>query len=228
MSRYRRNFQPGLPAHVVHRGNNRQVLFRDTGGYLAFRHFLAEALSIEKAALHSYVLMPNHVHLLVSAEDATGISRVMQRVARRFAVYINACYQRTGTLWEGRFHASVIRSDRYLLACHRYIDLNPVRARLVAAPASYPWSSHAHYAVPVPDSLLTPHPLVASLGKDRSSRAAAYRGLFEYGMAPGELDDIRRGISAAATVAMERPRVYRVQVFPLYFGQGTARNRAAG
>lgn len=145
MPRLPRHFQPALPVHLVHRGNNRQPIFLSGSDFLAFRHFLGVASPKHGVALHAYVLMPNHVHLLVTPEEAEGISKFIQSVARRYVGYFNSFYRRTGTLWEGRFHASVIESDRYFLACHRYIDMNPVRAGPVKEPSDYPWSSHRHY-----------------------------------------------------------------------------------
>lgn len=219
MSRYQRHFEPEIPVHVVHRGNDRQSIFRDDGDFLAFRRFIAEALPRTNAFMHSYVLMPNHVHLLLSAHEGQAISRFVHRVARRYAVYANTCYGRTGTLWEGRFRSSIIKSDRYLFACHRYIDLNPVRAGLVSRPADYPWSSYAHHAGLRQDSLVTAHPLIELMGPDSLSRAIAYRALFEQAPAPDEVAALRTGISSSAVKVLERCTGYR-----FLQGQGTARS----
>ena len=178
MTRVVRNFISELPVHVVHRGNNRQPIFHCDGDYLLFRRYLEEGIGDLGISVHSYVLMPNHVHLLMTSPATDGISRLIQRVARRYVGYFNSRYRRTGTLWEGRFHSSVIGNDSYLLACHRYIENNPVRARLVSHPAMYAWSSHAHNAVGKPDSLVTVHSTVRNLATHTDSRQEAYRTMF--------------------------------------------------
>lgn len=190
-----RHFVPGLPVHLVHRGHNRQPIFHCSGDFLLFRHVLAEAAEKFNVALHGYALMSNHVHLLLTPEkDEWDLSRAMQSAGRRYVGYFNKRYERSGTLWESRFHASVIEEERYLLACHRYIDMNPVRAGMVAAPEEYIWSSHRHYALGYRDSVLTPHALALSLGVDDAARERAYSGLFEVPLAAEDLEDIRSAI----------------------------------
>jgi putative transposase len=191
MPRPLRNFVPGLPAHLVHRGNNRQPIFSCDADFLFFRACIDDALSRFDVALHSYVLMSNHVHLLMTPTTPGGISRAMQGAIRRYAGYFNARYGRTGTLWEGRFHAAVIEDDRYLLACHRYIDMNPVRAGIVRRPARYLWSSHRHLARGARDSIVRPHASIMALGKTEHDRHAAYRALFGAPIDPVDLHDIR-------------------------------------
>ena len=190
-----RHFVPGLPVHLVHRGHNRQGIFHCTGDFLLFRTCLAEAAAQFDVAIHGYVLMTNHVHLLLTPKKGEwDISKAMQAAMRRYVGYYNRRYSRTGTLWEGRFHSSVIRHDRYLLACHRYLDMNPVRAGMVARPEDYIWSSHRHYALGQPDSMLTPHPLVLDLGRDDSARERAYARLFEDVLPADDLAHIRKTI----------------------------------
>jgi putative transposase len=191
MPRPLRNFVPGLPAHLVHRGNNRQPIFACDADFRFFRACIEDALGRFGVDLHSYVLMRNHVHLLMTPSTPCGISRAMQGAIRRYAGYFNARYRRTGTLWEGRFHAAVIEDDRYLLACHRYIDMNPVRAGIVPRPAHYLWSSHRHFAHGARDSLVRPHPSIMALGRTERDRRAAYRALFEAPLDSGDLEDIR-------------------------------------
>ena len=189
-----RHFVPGLPVHLVHRGHDRQRIFRRTGDFLLFHRYLGEAAAKFEVAVHAYVLMTNHVHLVLTPDkDEWGISRALQVAGRNYAVYFNRRYRRTGTIWESRFHCSTIESDRYLLACHRYLDLNPVRAHLVLRPEYYPWSSHRHYAGGRPDPLVTPHRLVDSLGYGGEGRERAYRRLFEAEPAVEELEQIRMG-----------------------------------
>ena len=190
-----RHFAQGLPVHLVHRGHNRQRIFHCTGDFLLFRQYLGDAAAEFHVAIHGYVLMSNHVHLVLTPErDGPDISRAMQSAAIRYVGYYNKRYERSGTLWEGRFHSSVIEHDRYLLACHRYIDMNPVRARMAARPEDYVWSSHRHYAMGQPDSLITPHSLLLELGRDDSARERAYARLFEHELPADDLAHIRKAI----------------------------------
>ena len=142
MPRKSRMYLPTIPCHVVSRGNNRDACFYADEDYLFYLECLGDACDKYAVALHAYVLMTNHVHLLLTPRDELGISRVMQSVGRRYVQYINYTYRRSGTLWEGRHKASLIDADRYLLACYRYIELNPVRANMVVDPADYRWSSY--------------------------------------------------------------------------------------
>lgn len=190
MARLPRHFLPGLPAHLVHRGNNRAAIFRGEGDYLFFRHCLHAAPRFG-VAIHSYVLMTNHVHLLATPVMAESLSKFIQSTARRYAGYFNARYERSGTLWEGRFHATVIQSERHLLTCHRYIDMNPVRAGAVAVPHEYQWSSHRHYAHGAADTLLSGHPVIAGLGVTELDRQRAYRALFDQPLDVTELASLR-------------------------------------
>ena len=157
-------------------------------------------------AIHAYVFMTNHVHLLLTPDDQCGVSNAMHSAARRYAGYYNNRYQRTGTLWEGRFHAAVVADDRYLLACHRYIDMNPVRAGLVDRPESYPWSSHRVYAAGDSNSLITPHQRVLSMGRDPSAQRQAYLALFDESPDLAEVDEIRKASLACRTLGAPKPR----------------------
>jgi len=179
----------------VHRGNNRCEIFRGDADYLFFRHCLLERRRFG-IALHSYVLMSNHVHLLATPLEPDAISRFVQSIARRYVGYFNSRYQRSGTLWEGRFHAAVIHSDHYLLACHRYIDMNPVRAGMVHRPEDYAWSSHRHYLRGDTDSIVDPHAGVEGLGADPLARRLAYGHLFEGPENPFELMRLREDVQA--------------------------------
>lgn len=204
-----RNFVPGLPVHVIHRGNNRQRIFTCMDDFLLFKKYLKEACVEHEAAVHAYVLMGNHLHLLATPMRVWAISKAAQSAMRRYTGYFNARYGRTGTLWEGRFHASSIESDRYFFACHRYIDLNPVRANLVPRPLDYRWSSHRHYAVGTRDELVTPHSLITALAADEPARQASYSHLFDEPMDPAEVEAIReaaRGCRRLGGVVIRRPR----------------------
>ena len=143
MARLPRYFVKGQPQHIIQRGNNRELIFVDDDDYRFYLECLQSAIKINKLSVHAYVLMTNHVHILASPEVETSISKTLQSVGRRYVQYFNYTYKRTGTLWEGRYKATVIDSDQYLLTCMRYIELNPVRADMVKQPNEYPWSSYA-------------------------------------------------------------------------------------
>jgi len=147
----------GQPQHVIQRGNNREACFYAAQDYRFYLCCVGEAARKFACDVHAYVLMTNHVHLLVTPRAEQAIGNLMQSVGRRYVRYINHVYRRTGTLWEGRYKASLIDSERYLLACYRYIELNPVRAAMVASPAQYRWSSYRCNAVGKTDTLITPH-----------------------------------------------------------------------
>jgi putative transposase len=150
MARLSRFVLPGQPQHIIQRGNNRQNVFFAEDDYRFYLEKLADACRKYDCRLHSYVLMTNHVHLLITPMTETGIGKVMQSLGRSYVQYVNFRHRRTGTLWEGRYRATLLDSERYLLTCHRYIELNPVRAGMVADPAAYPWSSYRHNALGEP------------------------------------------------------------------------------
>lgn len=179
MPRRKRPYIAGIPCHVVQRGNNRQPCFFCNDDFGFFMNVLVEALEEFEVSLHAYVLMNNHVHLLMTPRTKDGISKVMQSVGRRYVRYINSVYRRTGTLWEGRHKASLIDSDSYLLLCQRYIELNPVRASMVSHPDEYVWSSYQANAMGKKIKGVTPHELYLRLGSNISNRLHAYRHLFK-------------------------------------------------
>lgn len=206
MTRHPRFALPGYTQHVIQRGNNRDIIFVDQEDYELFRDRLAQARERFGCAIHAYVFMTNHVHLLMTPQTATGISQVMQALGRGYVQYFNHRHRRTGTLWEGRFRASLIDADRYLLTCHRYIELNPVRAGMANRPEHYPWSSYAHNAQGRTDDLLTPHPLYQGLGETVDARCAAYRALFADALSPETLDAIRESTNKAWAMGHDRFR----------------------
>ena len=157
MPRKPRFHLPGVPVHVVQRGNNRQAVFYDEQDYRAYLKWLEEGAERYGCAIHAYVLMTNHVHLLVSPAHGESLGRLMQYLGRYYVLYINHHYGRSGTLWEGRYKASLIQAQDYLLACYRYIELNPVRAGMAKGPGQYRWSSYGYNALGREDRLLTPH-----------------------------------------------------------------------
>lgn len=182
MARLPRLTVPGYPHHIIQRGNNRQAIFTGKPDYDLLLDLLDENARKFQVAIHSYVLMSNHFHLLATPETAEGIPQMMQAVGRRYVRNYNLRHQRTGTLWEGRYRSTLIQAERYLLACMVYIDLNPVRAGLVADPADYGWSSHQHYIGRRPDRLVTPHPLYWELGNTPFARDQAYLDLVRSGI----------------------------------------------
>lgn len=200
MARQPRYVAADQPHHVIQRGNNRQVIFHDAADCEHFLTLLEELGDAQRVAVHAYVLMPNHLHLLLTPPDGPALSRLMQALARRYAVWFNRRHGRTGTLWEGRFRASVIESERYLLACARYIEMNPVRAGLVPDPQQYRWSSHAHHVGVRPQSLIDEHPLIWALGNTPFERQAAYRHLFDMPFADHEVEALRQAIQGGWAV----------------------------
>jgi putative transposase len=190
MARLPRLTVPGYPHHIIQRGNNRQAIFGDSADYEALLAMLDENAREFGVAIHAYVLMSNHFHLLATPETTEGIPRMMQAVGRRYVRRFNQKHARTGTLWEGRYKSTIIQAERYLLACMVYIDLNPVRAGLVAEPATYPWSSHPHYLGLRRDKLVSPHPLYWALGNTPFARDAAYAELVSAGISPKQKLDL--------------------------------------
>jgi putative transposase len=185
MARLPRLTVPGYAHHVIWRGNNRQPLFVDRQDFECMLGLLATHASQHKVALHAYVLMDNHVHWLLTPESVQGLPLMMQAIGRRYVRYFNDKHGRTGTLFEGRYKSTLIQSERYLLACMVYIDLNPVRAHLVEQAADYAWSSHAHCIGRRLDKFITPHPLYWALGNTPFAREAAYADLVKAGNASG-------------------------------------------
>jgi putative transposase len=176
---------------VIQRGNNRVPIFIRDEDYRFFRACLRSAISRFECSVHAYVLMSNHVHLLMTARAPDGIGRAMQSIGRRYVRYFNDQQGRTGTLWEGRYRATVIDTNRYLFTCIRYIEENPVRAGVVAHPLQYEWSSHAANAHGRDDPLVTPHPEYLNLGMTSNERCVAYRALFRSKLELSALDAIR-------------------------------------
>lgn len=187
MARLPRLVIPHQAHHIIQRGNDRQPVFRDSSDYLAFLGWLREAAKQFKVAIHAYVLMENHVHILATPSDEIGLGRMMQWVGRYYVPYFNQKYDRVGTLWQGRFKASVIDSERYFMICCRYIELNPVRAGMLSAAEEYPWSSYAHHVGVRADPLISDHPLYWALGNTPFQREAVYRERMQQALPAPEL-----------------------------------------
>lgn len=191
MARTPRVFADAMPYHIVNRGHNRMHCFSSTADKLMFIKMLSSKLEIFSIKLHAFVLMSNHYHLLLTPENGKEVPHFMQCLGRKYAAYYNTTNERTGTVWDGKYFASLIESDYYLLACYRYIELNPVRAGLVNAPGCYEWSSFQTNACGKYSSLLSPHPTYEALGANPLARLKAYSGLFTTPMSDAELHDIR-------------------------------------
>jgi putative transposase len=193
-----------VPQHVVQRGINREPCFFAEEDYHFYLHWLQKSAADWHCAIHSYVLMTNHVHLLVTADRPDGIAKLMQSIGRRYVQYINRSYRRTGSLWEGRFKSSLVQVEEYLLTCMRYIELNPVRANMVNDPALYRWSSYQHNGLGQADVRITPHPLYLGLGQNEGDRLAAYRALFRSELDAAALTDIRLALAQGQPLGSER------------------------
>jgi len=188
---------PNIPQHVVQRGNNRQVCFFNETDYAVYLDKLKEYGFKYKVAIHSYVLMTNHVHLLMTPSTAKGVSLLMQSLGRYYVRYINDTYNRSGTLWEGRFKSTLVNSDNYFLIVSRYIELNPVRACMVDYPSDYPWSSFRKNALGLPIKLITPHYCYQSLGKNDAERQKVYKALFKNHIPDYTIKEIRDSVNKA-------------------------------
>ncbi len=184
MARLPRLTVPGYAHHIIQRGNNRQAIFDSRADYELLLDLLEENARKHQVAIHAYVLMSNHFHLLATPETVEGIPQMMQALGRRYVRNFNLRHARSGTLWEGRYRSTLIQAERYLLACMVYIDLNPVRAGMVVDPADYFWSSYQHYVGRRADKLVVPHPLYWELGNTPFARDQAYGDLVRSGVGP--------------------------------------------
>ena len=182
MARLPRLTVPGYPHHIIQRGNNRQAIFSDTADYELLLSLIEEHAHKQQVAVHGYVLMSNHFHVLATPETLEGIPQMMQAVGRRYVRHYNLRHARTGTLWEGRYKSTLIQAERHLLACMVYMDLNPVRAGMAADPADYAWSSHQHFIGRRTDKLISPHPLYWELGNTPFARDQAYAEMVRSGI----------------------------------------------
>jgi putative transposase len=194
MSRPRRYFVDNLSHHIIHRGNNRVAIFREPQDYERYYLVLERASSACGVAVHAFVFMTNHVHLLVTPATELGVPRMMQKLGARYVRYFNRRYERTGTLWEGRYRSFPVDTDRYLLTCVRYIEMNPVRAGIADRPEHYQWSSYRAHAFGARDSLVRIHPAIMMLGTSDSERQATYQRLCSEDMTIEELTFVRDAV----------------------------------
>ena len=206
MPRRPRFFPLGVPVHVVQRGNNRQICFASNEDMAAYANWLFEGAQKFDLEIHAWVFMTNHVHLLVTPHSENAISKCMQYLGRYYVRYFNYRFERTGTLFEGRFRGHLVQSDRYFLACCRYIELNPVRAGMVANPVEYQWSSYAAHAFGQRIGMWTPHPEYLVLGKTAAIRQEVYRNLFEAELGDEVLNGIRMAVNTGFVLGNDRFR----------------------
>jgi putative transposase len=204
MPRHARLRIAGAPLHIIQRGNNRSACFFADQDYGCYLHHLGELATRYACSVHAYVLMTNHVHLLLTPGRPDGASLLMKHLGQRYVQYVNRLYQRSGTLWEGRFRSSIVQAETYLLRIQRYIELNPVRAGMVDSPDAYRWSSFGANALGHRNALVTPHPGFLALGAPESSRRAAYLELFRSEVESHELEEIRTSANAGYALGDER------------------------
>ena len=204
MARLPRFNLPGYPQHVIVRGNNRQAIFYGNEYYAFYLRKLDKAIEQFPCQLHAYVLMTNHVHLLITPMENNALSKAMQSIGRVYVQQFNYLNNRSGTLWEGRYKATLIESNQYLLACQRYIELNPVRADMVEHPAEYPWSSYRRNALGDENTLITPHSLYQSLGNTDVVRYRQYQGLFDNEIPKRKMNKIREMTNKSWVLGDER------------------------
>ena len=204
MPRHARLRVAGIPFHVIQRGHNRAPCFFAEGDRAYYLDELRRQADARDVAVHAYVLMTNHVHLLMTAADADGIPEVMKLLGQRYVHYINRRRQRTGTLWQGRYRSCLVDSEGYLLTCHRYIELNPVRAKMVRHPREYRWSSYRANAEGKPNMLITPHDMYQRLARSASGRQEAYHALFKAHIDDVLLDEIRNSTNGNYVLGSER------------------------
>ena len=195
---------PGIAMHLVQRGHDRRDCFEHDTDYLVYLSNLRELAVRTECAVHAYCLMTNHVHLLITPSRHDGCARLMRNLGQRYVQYFNRRYKHTGTLWEGRFHSCLVESAQYVVACHRYVERNPVRAGMVRSACDYPWSSHNGNAGRVHNNLLSPHPEYEALGLTAESRHAAYEALCAFADEPGFLASIRDATNGGFALVSER------------------------
>lgn len=191
MPRRARLMLAGMPVHITHRGNNRQRCFYEDCDRAFYLFHLRRLVRNTDCALHAYCLMSNHVHLLLTPRTRDSCARLMKGVAQIHTQYINRTYNRSGSLWEGRFHSCLVQSDAYLLECYRYVERNPVAAKLCDHPCDFDWSSARTNAQGLRDAAITPHEQYLLLGKTAHARRSVYAELLGVPLADKTLEEIR-------------------------------------
>ena len=204
MPRKPRMYLPGVPCHIIQRGNNRDATFYAEQDYQFYLECLKDAAVRYKVSIHAYVLMTNHVHILATPGNSESVSFLMQSIGRRYVQYVNKEYRRSGTLWEGRHKACLVHAEDYLLTCSRYIELNPVVAAMVGHPAEYRWSSFLCNAVGKPDPLICAHDLYLRLGSTNDERQENYQRLFDQAIDPADIQRIKNAAALSMPLGNSR------------------------
>lgn len=204
MPRRPRLVLPGTPLHLIQRGNNRQACFYTDADYQFYLEWLEKCADKYCCQVHSYVLMTNHVHLLITPEGPDSAGLMMKNLGQRYVQYINRAYRRSGTLWEGRFKSCIAQDETYVLGCYRYIELNPVRASMVNHPAEYRWSSYRANGQGELSTLITPNEQYLQISPHKEEREAGYRELFRHQLDPGLIDEIRGATNGNFALGSER------------------------
>ena len=204
MPRRARLSLPGIPWHIIQRGNNRAACFNAEEDYRFYLHYLHEFAAQFGCAVHAYVLMTNHIHLLLTPQQKDSAGLLMKHLGQRYVQYFNRSHQRSGTLWEGRFRSCLTQSEDYVLACYRYIELNPVRAAMVVKPEDYRWSSYHANGQGKADALITPHEQYLGLGQTPTERRAHYRALFRAHVEEALLEEIRQATNGNYALGNKR------------------------
>ena len=194
----------GIPWHIIQRGNNRAVSFNAEADYQFYLHYLKEFADKFGCQIHAYVLMTNHVHLLLTPDKADSAALLMKHLGQRYVQHFNRTYQRSGTLWEGRFRSCLTQTEDYVLACYRYIELNPVRASMVMKPQDYRWSSYHANGLGRANALITPHDQYQRLARNDNERRQAYRALLRAQVDDALTDEIRSATNG--NYALGRPK----------------------
>ena len=204
MARLPRISPAGVPLHLIQRGNNRHICFGALEDYSAYVGWLKEYSGKYAVDIHAWVLMTNHIHLLCTPKQDGAVSLMMQSVGRRYVQYFNYKYQRSGTLWEGRYKSCLVQAERYLIEVYRYIELNPVRAKMVEDPSGYVWSSYQVNALGKMSDLCTPHPEYLRLGGTKDERMKNYRALFSHHVEGDLLEEIRSSVNKGMAIGHGR------------------------
>ena len=209
-----------VPHHIIQRGNNRSACFYTEDDYFQYLDWLEKYSFENNCQVHAYVLMTNHVHLLITPETNKGLAKMMKSLGQRYVQYINRTYGRTGTLWEGRFRSCVTREDQYVLSCYRYIELNPVRANMVEHPGEYCWSSYRANAQQEPNEMISPHDAYLSLGRCNEDRQKQYREIFKSELCPKLIDQVRSATNSNYALGSKKFRAEVEQVLGRRAGPG--------
>lgn len=204
MPRRNRVIIPDVPLHIIQRGNNRLPCFFVEADYLVYLDLLRIAAEQTSCSVHAYVLMTNHIHLLVSPQSCSSPAAMMKSLGERYVQYVNRRHQRIGTLWQGRYRSCLVQDEQYLFLCQRYIELNPVRAGMVAHPLDYRWSSYQANAYGEANNIVKPHALYSALGAEPLECQLSYRTLFQEGMPPAIVEQVRHATNRSAVFGSEK------------------------